>query len=98
MLANGVRVGASNYSLSANDECQLIIDVLTGELELLVADFFALSADFTINDVSANQKQKSTWSCVEVMFGCIEFTAIVEMQQFLLGCGPFHRLKCYPKE
>lgn len=41
------------YSLSANDECQLTIDVLTGEFALLKTDFFEFSGDLTTNDVSA---------------------------------------------
>lgn len=40
------------YSLSANDECQLIIDVLTGEFALPASDFFEFSGDLTTNDVS----------------------------------------------
>lgn len=38
--------------LSANDECQLMIDVLAGGFVLLSADFFGSSGDLTTNDVS----------------------------------------------
>lgn len=39
--------------LSANDECQLIIDVFTGEFALLTVALCGRSGDLTTNDVSA---------------------------------------------